>query len=151
MEKEMLGLYISGHPLEGMRAEIEANTNISTLRIREGLDELEQTGKFPYKDGQTVKFAGIINSIKKKYTKNNKIMAFVTVEDLYGSIEVIVFENCYQTSTNALLEDNIVMIEGRLSIREDEENVTIIASKIYNWTVGDVSLRLICPFRLTSN
>ena len=136
MEKEMLGLYISGHPLEGMRAEIEANTNISTLRIREGLDELEQTGKFTYKDGQNVKFAGIINSIKKKYTKNNKIMAFVSVEDLYGSIEVIVFENCYQTSTNALLEDNIVMIEGRLSIREDEGNVSIIASKIYNVASG---------------
>ena len=132
MEKEMLGLYISGHPLEGIRNQIEAHTNISTLRIREGLEELEQTGQFPYKDGQTVKFAGIINSIKKKYTKSNKIMAFVSLEDLHGSIEVIVFENCYQSSTDVLLEDNIVMVEGRLSIREEEGNVSIIASKIYD-------------------
>ena len=126
----MLGLYISGHPLAELKEQIEKMTNISTLKIRESLDELEETGKFPYKDGQSVKFAGIINSIKKKYTKNNKIMAFVTIEDLYGTMEVIVFENAYQTAGANLMEDNIVLVEGRLSIREDEENVTIIANKI---------------------
>ena len=130
MEKEMLGLYISGHPLEGLKQQIEARTNIDSLKVKEGLTELEQTGKFPYHDNQNVKYAGIISSIKKKYTKNNKIMAFVTIEDLHGSMEVIVFENCYQASTSVLLEDEIVMIEGRLSIREEEQNVTIIASKI---------------------
>lgn len=133
MEKEMLGLYISGHPLEGIRTQIEANTNISTLLIREGLDELEQTGRFPYRDNQTVKYAGVISNIKKKYTKNNKIMAFVNIEDLHGSIEVIVFENCYQSSINSLMEDNVVMVEGRLSIREDEGNVTILANKIQDF------------------
>ena len=130
MEKEMLGLYISGHPLEGLRQQIEARTNIDSLKVKERLAELEQTGKFPYHDNQNVKYAGIISSIKKKYTKNNKIMAFVTIEDLHGSMEVIVFENCYQASTSVLLEDEIVMIEGRLSIREEEQNVTIISSKI---------------------
>ncbi len=130
MEKEMLGLYISGHPLEGLKQQIEARTNIDSLKVKEGLTELEQTGKFPYHDNQNVKYAGIISSIKKKYTKNNKIMAFVTIEDLHGSMEVIVFENCYQASTSVLIEDEIVMIEGRLSIREEEQNVTIIASKI---------------------
>ena len=130
MEKEMLGLYISGHPLSEIKEQIEKVTNISTLKIREGLDELEQTGRFPYKDGQNVKFAGIINSIKKKYTKNNKIMAFVTLEDLYGSMEVIVFENAYQSAGSSLMEENIVLVEGRLSIREEDENITIIASKI---------------------
>ena len=130
MEKEMLGLYISGHPLEGLRQQIEARTNIDSLKVKEGLAELEQTGKFPYHDNQNVKYAGIISSIKKKYTKNNKIMAFVTIEDLHGSMEVIVFENCYQASASVLIEDEIVMIEGRLSIREEEQNVTIIASKV---------------------
>ena len=130
MEKEMLGLYISGHPLSEIKEQIEKVTNISTLKIREGLEELEQTGKFPYRDGQNVKFAGIINSIKKKFTKNNKIMAFVTLEDLYGSMEVIAFENAYQTAGSSLMEDNIVLVEGRLSIREEDENITIIASKI---------------------
>ena len=130
MEKEMLGLYISGHPLSEIKEQIELVTNISTLKIREGLDELEQTGKFPYRDGQNVKFVGIINSIKKKYTKNNKIMAFVTLEDLYGNMEVIVFENAYMAAGSNLMEENIVLVEGRLSIREEDENITIIASKI---------------------
>ena len=130
MEKEMLGIYISGHPLAELKEQIEAQTNISTLKIREGLEELEQTGNLPFRDGQNVKFAGIINSIKKKYTKNNKIMAFVNIEDLYGNMEVIVFENAYQTAGASLMEENIVIVEGRLSIREEDQNVTIIASKI---------------------
>ena len=81
------------------------------------------------KDGQFVKFAGIITSVKKKYTKNNKIMAFVTVEDLYGSCEIIVFENCYMQCSNELIDENIVLVEGRLSIREDEET-KIVAREI---------------------
>ena len=136
MEKEMLGLYISGHPLSELKEQIEILTNINTLKIREGLDELEQTGKFPFRDGQNVKFAGIINSIKKKYTKNNKIMAFVNMEDLYGNMEVIVFENAYQTAGDSLMEENIVLVEGRLSIREEDQNITIIASKIENIPLG---------------
>ena len=130
MEKEMLGLYISGHPLEQYRNIIDKNTNISTLKIRESLDELQETGKNTYRDGQNVKYAGIINSIKKKFTKNNKIMAFITIEDLYGTLEVLCFENAYQASINSLLVDNIVMVEGRLSIREEDGSVTIIANKI---------------------
>ena len=136
MEKEMLGLYISGHPLSELKEQIEKTTNFSTSKIREAIEEQEQTGRFTLKDGQNVKFIGIINSIKKKYTKSNKIMAFVNLEDLHGYIEAIVFENCYQTSVNSLIEDNVVLVEGRLSIREEEENVTIIASKIQNVSLG---------------
>lgn len=126
----MLGLYISGHPLKELKEQIEMCSNISTLKIREALEEQEQTGAFPLKDGQSVKFAGIINSIKKKYTKNNKIMAFVNIEDLYGNIETIVFENAYQQAGQALMEESIVLVEGRLSIREEEQSVSIIANKI---------------------
>ena len=155
MEKEMLGLYISGHPLSEIKEQIEKVTNISTLKIREGLDELEQTGRFPFKDGQNVKFAGIINSIKKKYTKNNKIMAFVTLEDLYGNMEVIVFENAYQTAGSSLMEENIVLVEGRLSIREEDENVTIIASKIIpfseNVPLGTLPNGASVPFETSEN
>ena len=74
-----------------------------------------------YKDGQIVKYAGIITSIKKKYTKNNTLMAFVTLEDLYGQAEIIVFENTYNKSSSSLIEENIVLVTGRLSLREDEE------------------------------
>ena len=141
LEKEMLGIYISGHPLEKLRTQIESQTNIDTMRLRE-IDEqmnsnlkepemelLKQNTKSKYRDGQTVKYAGIISSIKKKYTKNNKIMAFVTIEDLYGAAEIIVFENAYLKAGRSLVEENIVMIEGRLSIRE-EDTTTIIANEI---------------------
>ena len=129
MEKEMLGLYITGHPLESIRTEIESQTNINTLKMIEAKEEELETGKIILKDGQNVKFAGIISSIKKKYTKTNKIMAFVTIEDLYGSCEIIVFENCYLNCSDVLIEDNIVLVEGRLSIREDEDT-KIVASRI---------------------
>ena len=129
MEKEMLGIYISGHPLEKLRTQIESETNINSMKLKEFanlqatvLDEGEFIArKNEFKDGQFVKYAGIITSVKKKYTKNNTIMAFVTVEDLYGTVEIIVFENCYQESSKYLVEESIVMVEGRLSIREDDE------------------------------
>ena len=140
VEKEMLGIYISGHPLEKLKRQIEINTTISSLDIRQmtGNDDIEngidnnlimQGRKNIIVDGQKVRYAGIISSIKKKYTKNNKVMAFVTVEDLYGSIELLVFENTYINAGRSLTEENIVIVEGRLSIR-DEESVTIIANEI---------------------
>ena len=139
LEKEMLGIYISGHPLEKLREQIERQTNINTIELKK-LDEQMSTTlseeniqmqneKPKYQDGQNVKYAGIITSIKKKYTKNNKIMAFVTIEDLYGTAEVIVFENAYLKAGNSLVEENIVMVDGRLSIREDD-TTTIIANEI---------------------
>ena len=131
MEKEMLGLYISGHPLEQFREQIAEQTNINTLKMKQ-LQEtedkiMEDVPK--YRDGQVVRIAGIINSVKKKYTKNNKIMAFVTIEDLFGQCEIIVFENCYQMCSDILMDESIVLVEGRLSIREDED-VKIVANKI---------------------
>ncbi len=139
LEKEMLGIYISGHPLEKLREQIERQTNINTLELKK-LDEQMSTNlsedniqiqneKPKYHDGQNVKYAGIITSIKKKYTKNNKIMAFVTIEDLYGTAEVLVFENAYLKAGKSLVEENIVMVDGRLSIREDD-TTTIIANEI---------------------
>ena len=140
MEKEMLGIYISGHPLEKYREQILKQANINTLQIKEyseisqmeneNLEMVDNREKNSIlKDGQFVKFVGIITSVKKKYTKNNKIMAFVTLEDLYGSIEVIIFENCYMQCSNELVDENIVLVEGRLSIREDEET-KIVAREI---------------------
>ncbi len=126
MEKEMLGIYISGHPLDNIRTQIQAKTNINTQQLRnfsqgEELEEetLIQTSNL--QDGKAVTYAGIISSVKKKYTKNNTIMAFVTVEDLYGPTEIIVFDSCYQNCSNILMMDSIVLVEGRLSIREDDE------------------------------
>ena len=130
MEKEMLGIYISGHPLEKIREQIMQATNINTMQMKEIKEELDSTGNTTkYKDGQNIKYAGIISSIKKKYTKSNKLMAFVSIEDLYGTAEIIVFESVYQNASNLLTTDNVVLVEGRLSIREDED-VKIVAREI---------------------
>lgn len=146
LEKEMLGIYISGHPLEKLRNQIESKTTINSMKLKE-LDEQVNSNvenidsnqnsnlveKTKYKDGQNVKCAGIITSIKKKYTKNNKLMAFVTIEDLYGQFEVIVFENAYMKAGKSLVEENIVMVDGRLSIREDDSS-SIIANDIKDFS-----------------
>lgn len=136
MEKEMLGLYISGHPLESYRKIIEQESTINTLRMKEisdaesnENDDLQEHDLPRYRDGQIVRIIGIVDSVKKKYTKTNKIMAFTTIEDLYGQCEIIVFENCYQMCSSFLMEGAIVIVEGRLSIREDED-VKIVANRI---------------------
>ncbi len=150
-EKEMLGIYLSGHPLSKLKDEIEKQTTINTKDVmaidnkmniedEENIEEMDLASQFDnqkalnFKDGQEVILAGIITSIKKKYTKTNKIMAFVTVEDLYGQIDVLTFENAYLAAKDSLIEENIVLIKGRLSIR-DEEKTTIIANEITNFGV----------------
>ena len=125
LEKEMLGIYISGHPLEKLREQIEKQTNINTIELRSLGEQMSSTNtggvdgelgqvSIKYHDGQNVKYAGIINSVKKKYTKNNKIMAFVSIEDLYGTAEVIVFENAYIKAGKSLIEGNIVIVDRKI-------------------------------------
>lgn len=130
MEKEMLGIYISGHPLDKIKEEIQ---KIATINTKQMLQMNEENNL--NEDGKQVKYVGIITSIKKKYTKRNTLMAFMTVEDLYGSTEIIVFDSCYSKSQNILLEENIVLIDGRLSIREDEP-VKIVANSITEFDVN---------------
>ena len=154
LEKEMLGIYLSGHPLEKLKRQIEIETNISTKDLlvidnqmanveEQDLEDpesalnianqMQNSKNTKYKDGQEVKYVGIISKIKKKFTKTNKIMAFITIEDLYGTAEVLAFENTYIKSGASLIEENIVLVKGRLSIR-DGEKTTIIASEITNFS-----------------
>ena len=97
----MLGIYISGHPLEKLEEAIAKQTNINSIQIK----DLNGENTSNFKDGQTVKYAGTISSVKKKYTKRNTIMAFVTVEDLYGSVEIIVFDSVYSRINDILYEE----------------------------------------------
>ena len=129
MEKEMLGIYISGHPLEKYRKQLDEVTNFNTAQIEETIEQMTAGEKCDLQDGQSVKLAGVITKIKKKFTKSNKVMAFVTIEDLYGSCELIVFESCYNKCSNLLIEESLILCEGRISIR-DENDITIIANQI---------------------
>lgn len=133
MEKEMLGIYISGHPLDKIKESIQKVSTINTLQML----QMSEEGILS-EDGKQVKYIGIINSVKKKYTKRNTLMAFMTVEDLYGSTEIIVFDSCYSKAQNILLDENIILIDGRLSIREDEP-VKIVANSITEFNAENIN------------
>lgn len=124
MEKEVLGIYVSGHPLMPYEKELKKISTINVLEINNKSDEIKK----PY-DGQKITIGGIINARKNMVTKNNNMMAFITIEDLYGSIDAIVFPQIYEKSSDIILEDNVVVIRGKLSMSEVEEP-KIICEKI---------------------
>ncbi len=125
LEKEVLGMYISGHPLSEYERELKLNTTINNLIISK--TEEEDYEKFLKLDNKDVVIGGIIISKTIKTTKRNDIMAFIEVEDLDGSIEVIVFPRILQKYSDIILEDKIIYIKGNMSIKEGE-NAKIIAN-----------------------
>jgi len=137
MEKDMLGLYVTGHPLEEFKEKIRVISNVSSLDFilagddeNSSEEEKEQNLQgLKMKDGDNVKMIGLISKIKTKVTRNNEIMAFLTLEDLDGSLPVIVFAKTYALYRNVIFEDAIVLIEGRASIKEDDAP-SVVAMKI---------------------
>ncbi len=139
MEKEMLGLYISGHPLTEYEDEIRDQVTLFSSDLadnpQEGTEGMapgtegttgngNATGR-QLRDGQTVTVAGIITEKKSKTTKSNNLMAFITIEDLFGTMEVIVFPTTLKKYGAFLNEENIVTIKGKLSIKEEEQGKII--------------------------
>lgn len=116
LEKEMTGLYLMGHPMAEYEQLAERLGCANTAELRSA----DEVGGI-YKDESRVELLCIITNVRKKITKNNTTMAFVTAEDVFGSIEVIVFPKTYEQQTQLFAEGNIVLIHGRLSVREDEE------------------------------
>ncbi|MBS4534790.1 DNA polymerase III subunit alpha [Clostridium sp. D2Q-14] len=122
MEKEMLGIYISGHPLSSFENELNIVSTLNTSEIIELNDSTNAGNKdLVHKDGSKIKIGGIILSKKNKITKNNNMMAFATLEDLFGTVELIIFPKVYDLYSKYIEEDNIVIIEGKLSINEEDE------------------------------
>ena len=123
MEKEMTGLYLTGHPLDQYDAQLKRKTSIkiSDIISVEVLEDEPLEGNSKVKDGDMVIIGGIITEITRKITKNNANMAFIKVEDLYGSMEVVVFPKTYEKCKALLEEDGIVLIKGRVSMKEEEK------------------------------
>jgi len=122
MEKEMLGIYLSGHPLADYDKQLRSNTNFTSKDLYDEANNLE--------DNQYVSVGGIINEIKTKTTKGNKIMAFITLEDLTGTMEVLAFPNVYEKYMGLLKEETLIVVKGRIDVKE-EEAPKIIAEKIH--------------------
>ncbi len=136
-EKEVLGIYLSGHPLEQYQEVISSNTSCKSLDFM----PLED-GTFKLMDGGQVLYAGIINNKVVKTTRNNQTMAFITVEDMFGgAVEVVVFPKDYEVNRHFLNEDEVVMVKGRVSTQEDQDGKIVcreirklddmIAEKVY--------------------
>lgn len=124
MEKEMLGVYLTGHPLSDYADKIE---KISTI-TSEDIVHAEEGGDI--RDGMAVTIAGMISSKKTLITKKNKMMAFVQLEDLYGTTEVIVFPNVYEAALNLLKNDAVIVVRGTVNFKEDEEP-KVLADRIF--------------------
>ncbi len=136
-EKEVLGIYVSGHPLEEYEERWRKNITATTADFL--LDE--ETGEVKVKDGASVMAGGMITDKTVKYTKNNQAMAFVTIEDLLGTVEVVVFPRDYAKNQELLTEDAKVFIRGRASV-EEEKNGKLICEKVYSFDAAKRELWL---------
>ena len=135
MEKEMLGVYISDHPLNEYRKRMEQLVSVTTDDLAHVADSENQQNS-AIADGMTVTMAGMVTGKKNLVTKNSKMMAFVDIEDLYGSMEVVVFPNVYEKYREQIEEDNVVVIRGKLNFKEDEMP-KLLADLIVN--IADIS------------
>ncbi|MBF0521589.1 MAG: DNA polymerase III subunit alpha [Candidatus Omnitrophica bacterium] len=111
-EKEMLGFYVSGHPLAHYLAEIKKFTEMSTASLKQSFD------------GEEVKIVGLIESVKLTYTrKNNERMAIVKLADIDGEVEVVVFPSSYEKLAPCLREGEVVFLVGRASLKDEEVKI----------------------------
>ena len=124
-EKEVLGIYVSGHPLE--TDEAMWRKNITNTAVDFALDE--ETGVARVSEGQRVTIGGMIENKTIKHTKNGKTMAFINVEDLLGTVEVIIWPSDYEKNSQWIIEDSKVFISGRVSAEEDKD-AKLICEKI---------------------
>ncbi|MBO6128271.1 MAG: DNA polymerase III subunit alpha, partial [Pseudobutyrivibrio sp.] len=124
-EKELMGVYVSGHPLDDYISLLEKNV---TAHASEFLVD-DETGMAKVEDNKTVVVGGMITDVTIKYTKNNKAMAFITLEDLTGQVEVIVFPNSFEPARSLIAENNKVFISGRVQA-EEEKDAKIICQDI---------------------
>ena len=126
MEKELLGIYVTGNPLDEF---VDIILNKATFFSSQKIID-ENTDQNLYYDGKGVTCAGLIRQISKKVTKNNNMMAFVELEDIYGSLELVVFPNVLDKFSSLVIDDSKILVKGKLSLREDED-IKIICDEIH--------------------
>ena len=143
-EKEVLGVYISGHPLEEYEERWRKNITARTVDFQ--IDEELGTSKAG--DGEIAVIGGIITNKTVKYTRNNKVMAFLTIEDLVGTVEVVVFPKDYEKNVQKMEEDSKVFIRGKVQGDADKAS-KLICEKIYSF--DDVPKELWVQFETKEN
>lgn len=139
-EKEVLGIYVSGHPLEDYRSMWQKNVTNTAADFMLDPD----TDSVKIGDGVRAAIGGMVAAKTIKYTKNNKAMAFITLEDLLGSVEVIVFPKDYEKYATLLNEDSKIFVEGRVSAEEDKD-AKLICERVKSF--DDVPRKLWIQFK----
>ena len=134
-EKEVLGIYVSGHPLE----EYETLWRKTITAVSAKFMPDEETGVPAIEDGSVQVIGGLIEEKTVKYTKNNKVMAFLTIEDLVGSVEVVVFPRDYEKYGKLMEKDAKVFVRGRVSA-EDDKPSKLICEKVVPFSGGSKEL-----------
>ena len=115
-EKEALGFYLSGHPLTRYEEVLDKFTNANAISIKE------------LQDGGVIRIGGLVRSTKNIKTKKGELMAFVTIEDMHGAVEVIVFSRVFSDVRDLLVEDRPVLVQGQ--VQKDEKSVKILADMV---------------------
>ncbi len=138
-EKEVLGIYVSGHPLDDYEALWRKNISAVTSDFMQD----EETGAVKAEDGAYEVLGGMIAAKTVKYTRTNQTMAFITLEDLVGTVEIVIFPKVYERFRNLLEEDSKVFVRGRVS-GEEEKDSKLICDKI--WSFSDIPRELWVQF-----
>ena len=123
LEKEMMGIYVSGHPLDDYKNILSSVSNINTNIIFENYED-QSMGSSDY----YVKIGGLLKNKKTMITKNKKMMAFASLEDLYGQVELVIFPNTYALTSSILIEDSVVVVEGHIQASDVEEPKILVSS-----------------------
>ena len=119
-EKEVLGVYLTAHPLDEYAETISRSVSVTTKDLAEVLAAEEEGYTGNITDGMKAVMAGIITSKKNLITKNGKMMSFVEMEDMFGAVEVVVFPNVYELCSSLIDEDKIVAVSGHINFKEGE-------------------------------
>ena len=138
-EKDILGVYISGHPLEEYMDKYKEFSLTSDMLEPEMIEEEDET-KYIYsiKDGTAVTCGGILSKVKKHITKaDKKEMAMITLEDIYGTIEIMAFPKVYTKFKDILKEDELFTVAGRISIRDGETPI-VVADNFIKWSAPQI-------------
>ncbi len=132
MEKEMLGLYISGHPLDDYKEYIEKNSTVNSLELnsQDSSEEGQIEESIDY-DGKNVSMCGIFNRGKMLMTKSGKNMMFAELEDVYGSVELVIFPNVFECYDRLLKDEAVIKVTGKVSIKEDEKTKILVSNIIF--------------------
>lgn len=128
-EKEMLGIYVSGHPLEEYLGLMQKNCTRTSKDFQQETESAEM-GKITVDDGEMAVIGGLLVGKTVKTTKTNSVMAFLTIEDLYGTVEVIVFPKVYERYRHLLQTDGKFLVKGRVSLEEDRAGKLICQSLV---------------------